>query len=834
MKNIITTICKNEIFYNRFIKQKHSPVFNTFTLYEYISQKLDNYFLLSPETSKKIINKFEEYLILAKIINNLINENKSNELFDQDSLIKNIQNAFAIIQEHCIDINHPFFQSTAESKLLIKIYSEYAKIIEKNSYLTFQQAVDFFIDHVECDEKIELIGFHQKTPFNLKIRNKFKCELKVKKSKTNWEINAYIDTSNELIKISYEILMHLKNNKNIAIISFDIPAIADDLESSLNNPALKNQVLNNKEKIIINRNQYNSLIKQPLVKALITYFNVINNQTISLEDLKLLIFVVYNSNINLLSKSEGIFSNLKTSGIKKLSYAFIIKIIKNDIPEIDLFNSVNLNDDKKKMSLYTWIETIEKQFYRSFITKINIDKDHHRDLRQLESLFASIKKIRNQHELITFDIFQQHLSNFVNQTQVKNQYHKLSIDAYSFTDDIVGYYDHIYLVNFIDRNDFLEHHNYLLPYQFLKQINSASLKKEFSQQQLNAFNLSTSNFHISYALSTDDVENSPMMLIKFSKINQIQFIEDYNYLGNNITKAIENNYILPIQPHKISNFRGLLERMQKSPRWSFFYDVIHCSKELNNSPEEQNTINRGILIHLILNKFWSEIKSQDELCAINMLDQYVENLVLDCINNDVKFSRLKESIKQFEIKRCTSLILQILEIEKSRKSFKIKSSETKQTYNLQSFSFDLIRDREDLEGEIHHIIDYKTGKQNSHNSWLKSPFENFQFPLYLLFSESDRMTLMIYEINIKETQIRQFVFTESNIAKISSTDFYQITDTKMQLKELKRSWLSEISHHLNQYQQGYFPNLFNDESDLLFCDCKVLLRIPEKNFQFES
>ncbi|MGA1113300.1 MAG: hypothetical protein ACO3T3_06215, partial [Candidatus Pelagibacter sp.] len=449
----------------------------------------------------------------------------------------------------------------------------------------------------ECDEKIELIGFHQKTPFNLKIRNKFKCELKVKKSKTNWEINAYIDTSNELLKISYEILMHLKNNKNIAIISFDIPAIADDLESSLNNPALKNQVLNNKEKIIINRNQYNSLIKQPLVKALITYFNVINNQTISLEDLKLLIFVVYNSNINLLSKSEGIFSNLKTSGIKKLSYAFIIKIIKNDIPEIDLFNSVNLNDDKKKMSLYTWIETIEKQFYRSFITKINIDKNHHRDLRQLESLFASIKKIKNQHELITFDIFQQHLLNFVNQTQVKNQYHKLSIDAYSFTDDIVGYYDHIYLVNFIDRNDFLEHHNYLLPYQFLKQINSASLKKEFSQQQLNAFNLSTSNFHISYALSTDDVENSPMMLIKFSKINQIQFIEDYNYLGNNITKAIENNYILPIQPHKISNFRGLLERMQKSPRWSFFYDVIHCSKELNNSPEEQNTINRGILIH---------------------------------------------------------------------------------------------------------------------------------------------------------------------------------------------------------------------------------------------
>ena len=80
MKNIITTICKNEIYYNRFIKQKHSPVFNTFTLYEYISQKLDNYFLLSPETSKKIINKFEEYLTLEKIINKreIALEQKSN------------------------------------------------------------------------------------------------------------------------------------------------------------------------------------------------------------------------------------------------------------------------------------------------------------------------------------------------------------------------------------------------------------------------------------------------------------------------------------------------------------------------------------------------------------------------------------------------------------------------------------------------------------------------------------------------------------------------------------------------------------------------------------
>ena len=834
MKNIITTICKNEIYYNRFIKQKHSPVFNTFTLYEYISQKLDTFYLLSPETSKKIITKFEEYLTLSKIINNLINENKNNELLDRDSLIKNTQSAFSMIQEYCIDINHPFFQSTNESKLLIKIYSEYSKYIQKNSYFTFHQAIDFFIDNIKCDEKIELIGFHQKTPFNLKIRNKFKCELKIKDSKTDWEINEYLDTRNELLKISNEILMHLKNNKNIAIISFDISAIADDLQSSLNNPALKNQVLKNNQKIIINRNQHNSLIKQPLIKSLITYFNIINNQTVSLSDLKLLIFVVYNSNIELLNKCEQIFSKLKSSGIKIISYALIIKTIRNDIPEIDIFNNVNLIDIGKKLSLYSWIVTVENQFNKSFITKMNMDKGHQRDLRQLETVFASIKKIRNQHELITFDIFQQHLYSFLDQTQIKCQYHNLSIDAYSFTDDIIGYYDHIYLINFIDRNDFLKHHNYLLPYQFLKQINSTSLIKEFSQQQLNALNLSTSNFHISYALSTDDIENSANMLIKFSKFNQIHFMENYDYLGKNITKAIENNNILPIQPHKISNFRGLLERMQKSPRWSFFYDVIHCSKELNNSPEEQNTINRGILIHMILNKFWSEINSHDELCAIEMLDHYVEKLVLDCINNDLRFSRLKESIKQFEIKRCTNLILQILEIEKSRKPFKIKSSENKQTYNLESFSFDLIRDREDLEGEILHIIDYKTGKQNSHNSWLKSPFVNFQFPLYLLFSESDHMTLMIYEINIKETQIRQFVFTESNIDKTSSTDFIHITDTKMQLKELKKSWHSEISNHLKQYQRGYFPNLFNDESDLLFCDCKVLLRIPEKNFQFES
>jgi len=35
------------------------------------------------------------------------------------------------------------------------------------------------------------------------------------------------------------------------------------------------------------------------------------------------------------------------------------------------------------------------------------------------------------------------------------------------------------------------------------------------------------------------------------------------------------------------------------------------------------------------------------------------------------------------------------------------------------------------------------------------------------------------------------------------------------------------------YEQGYFPTTFEKEDDLTYCDSKILLRLPEKKYQYE-
>ena len=51
--------------------------------------------------------------------------------------------------------------------------------------------------------------------------------------------------------------------------------------------------------------------------------------------------------------------------------------------------------------------------------------------------------------------------------------------------------------------------------------------------------------------------------------------------------------------------------------------------------------------------------------------------------------------------------------------------------------------------------------------------------------------------------------------------------------DLKKIWLDEINRLMQLYKQGYFPNSFDKEEDLTYCGNKILLRLPEKKYQYE-
>ena len=191
---------------------------------------------------------------------------------------------------------------------------------------------------------------------------------------------------------------------------------------------------------------------------------------------------------------------------------------------------------------------------------------------------------------------------------------------------------------------------------------------------------------------------------------------------------------------------------------------------------------------------------------------------------------MSNSVKKFEIEKCTALIQNLLEIEKKRLSFTIHSLELKQKFIHGEYSFDLIKDRVDKDENGIHIIDYKTGKLPSARSWTEAPIRNFQIPLYFLFSDYDVSSLLLYEINQKRTAIKRFTFKEKDKQAFDDVSQQQINKS---FKDLEKIWLGEINSLMQLYEQGCFPNTFDKEEDLAYCDSKILLRLPEKKYQYE-
>jgi hypothetical protein len=156
--------------------------------------------------------------------------------------------------------------------------------------------------------------------------------------------------------------------------------------------------------------------------------------------------------------------------------------------------------------------------------------------------------------------------------------------------------------------------------------------------------------------------------------------------------------------------------------------------------------------------------------------------------------------------------------------------ELKQQFIHGEYVFDLIKDRVDKDDKGIHIIDYKTGKLPTAKSWTDVPIKNFQIPLYFLFSDSDVSSLLLYEINQKRIAIKRFTFKEKEQQMADDIPQQFINKSYMDLKKI---WLDEINRLMQLYKQGYFPNSFDKEEDLTYCGNKILLRLPEKKYQYE-
>lgn len=148
-------------------------------------------------------------------------------------------------------------------------------------------------------------------------------------------------------------------------------------------------------------------------------------------------------------------------------------------------------------------------------------------------------------------------------------------------------------------------------------------------------------------------------------------------------------------------------------------------------------IDRGIILHRVLEEVWAALGSQAALVALdertlaNRVRDSAERHTLQALQPTVRY---RERLAALEAANVAKQVLQLLMLEKQRPSFSLRVTERSEPYAIGGLSITLQPDRiDELANGGHLLIDYKLGDSHSPRQWLDTkpgrPLRP-QLPLY--------------------------------------------------------------------------------------------------------
>lgn len=295
----------------------------------------------------------------------------------------------------------------------------------------------------------------------------------------------------------------------------------------------------------------------------------------------------------------------------------------------------------------------------------------------------------------------------------------------------------------------------------------------------------------------------------------------------------------------VSGGTGLLKAQAICPAWAFYQYRLNA-RALREPVNGLDVMERGTLVHAVLAKFW-EGRNSAELQAMSIanLNQLIEQACADVLaefnsENDGTFSKTFLSLEQ---ERLTKLVLAwILEIELQRPQiFSVKACELEQKIEIENISIKLIVDRIDaLEDGRLLIIDYKTGRALDYKNWADSRISEPQLPIYAAFvlEDGEVAAVCFAKVRTAENGFAGIAAEEGLLQGVSGLDDKK--SRKVFAEEdfpdwgaLLQHWKSSITQIALELKSGEASVKFENEKQLAFCEVLPLLRLPERQLQYE-
>lgn len=293
---------------------------------------------------------------------------------------------------------------------------------------------------------------------------------------------------------------------------------------------------------------------------------------------------------------------------------------------------------------------------------------------------------------------------------------------------------------------------------------------------------------------------------------------------------------------RISGGAGLIRAQAICPAWAF-YRYRLGARRLEEPVDGLDAMDRGNLVHLVLQSFWqgkdSEyLHSLDEqglqVAIETAIDQGVERF------NGLLEEPLQPNFLMLEKERLKYLLNAWLQYEKQRPPFVVEQCEQQAKAELSGMTITLTLDRVDRlsDGKLV-VIDYKTGSSISHASWAEKRISEPQLPIYttLVLTGKDIAAVCFAQVRADE---QRFVGIAAEADVLPGIKALQEADKLFPAEDFP-DWITLLSHWkasieaiANELICGEAAVMFELESDLRDCDMKPLLRLPERALQIEA
>lgn len=290
---------------------------------------------------------------------------------------------------------------------------------------------------------------------------------------------------------------------------------------------------------------------------------------------------------------------------------------------------------------------------------------------------------------------------------------------------------------------------------------------------------------------------------------------------------------------------GLLKAQAICPAWAFYQYRLYA-RELKVPVNGLDAMERGTLVHAVLECFWQDRGWHDirEL-AIEALHAAVARAAEQALARFVaeREAPFPPSFLTLEQARLTKLVMAWLtEVELQRpQAFSVVAREQKQEIEIEGVSITLVVDRIDaLEDGRLIVMDYKTGLRNNYSNWADARISEPQLPIYAAFvlAADDVAAVCFAQVRMDKSGFVGLAAEPELLQGAIALDdkkgreLFPETDFP-DWQHLLEQWRTRIASIALELRSGEAAVRFASEKELAYCEVLPLLRLPERQLQYE-